>query len=180
MSGQSGGTVDCADCQAAPPFFDKARAPLLYKFPVDVALKKLKFSRQIAFAPAFADLLLACLNNEFGDCDALVPVPLHAYRHFRRGFNQADEISRPISKVTGLPEIMTAKRKRATAPQTGLDPNERRKNLSGAFALTEPVYCRRPVIIDDVITTGATCNQLARVLLDAGAKRVGVLTVARA
>jgi ComF family protein len=180
MPGLAGECVACAVCQATPPLFDKARAPLLYEFPVDVVLKKLKFNRQTAFAAAFAEVLLPCLDNEFPDCDALVPVPLHAYRHYRRGFNQADELSRPIARATGLPEFMCVKRRRATQPQTGLDPVERRRNLKDAFRVTEPIQCRCPVIVDDVITTGATCNQLAKALLDAGAERVGVLAVARA
>ena len=152
----------------------------LYEFPVDVILKKLKFNRQTAFAAALAEVLLPTLRNEFPDCDALVPVPLHAMRHCRRGFNQADELSRPIARATGLPEILCVKRRRATQPQTGLDPAERRRNLKDAFKVTEPIRNRHPVIIDDIVTTGATCNQLARVLLDAGAERVGVLAVARA
>jgi len=180
VPGQAAGSVSCADCQASPPVFDKARAPLLYEFPVDVVLKKLKFSRQTAFAAAFAEIMVPCLEAEFPDCDALVPVPLHAFRHFRRGFNQADEICRPVAKATGLPEIKCVKRRRATQPQTGLDPAARRRNLAGAFAVTESVRFRRPVIVDDVITTGATSSQLAGVLLEAGAERVGVLAVARA
>ena len=180
MPGQAGEFTACADCQATPPVFDKARAPLRYEFPVDVVLKKLKFNRQTAFAAAFAEILLPSLCSDFPDCDALVPVPLHAIRHYRRGFNQADELSRPIAKATGLPEIMCVKRRRATRPQTGLDPVERRRNLKDAFTVTEPVRCRRPVIVDDVVTTGATCNQLAKVLRNAGAERVGVLAVARA
>ena len=180
MPGQAGDVVACADCQASPPIFDRARAPLRYEFPVDIVLKKLKFNRQTAFAAAFTEVLLPCLAREFPDCDALVPVPLHAHRHYRRGFNQADELSRPVAKATGLPEIMCVKRRFATQPQTGLDPVERRRNLKDAFRVNEPIRCRCPVIVDDVITTGATCNQLASALLDAGAERVGALAVARA
>ena len=180
MPGQADDLVACADCQATPPIFDKARAPLRYEFPVDVILKRLKFNRQTAFAAALAEVLLTCLRDEFPDCDALVPVPLHAYRHYRRGFNQADELSRPVARATGLPALRCVRRCRSTKPQTGLDPVARRRNLEDAFRVTERIRHRRPVIVDDVVTTGATCNQLAKALLEAGAERVGVLAVARA
>ncbi|MEX2125924.1 MAG: phosphoribosyltransferase family protein [Woeseia sp.] len=118
--------------------------------------------------------------QHFQDADALLPVPLHHWRHSLRGFNQAVELCKPLSRETGLPLLRSAKRIRRTRPQTGLDAAARRRNVKDAFAVTGKLNCRHPLIVDDVMTTGETCRQLAHALLDAGAVTVGVLTVARA
>lgn len=176
------GAVDtpCGNCQQKPPVFTLARAPLLYEFPVDSAIKKLKFSGQTMYAPALADLMLDCLHREFAHCDALVPVPLHRWRHIRRGFNQAREIARPLARATGLPLFDRAIRRHATRPQAGLNAAERQSNLRDAFVAGKGFCYRQPLIIDDVITTGTTANHLAHALLEAGAERVDVLAAARA
>ncbi len=170
----------CEACQARNPPFEKARAPLIYDFPVDAVLKAIKFKRQLWYVPALAALLLETLERDFPAVDALVPVPLHRMRQMRRGFNQALELCRPLHAKTALPILMQAKRMRATVAQTGLNAAERRKNMKNAFAVRGKLECRHPLIIDDVITTGETCSQLAAELLKAGAESVGVLAVARA
>ncbi len=109
--------ITCAACQQRLPVFIRARAPLRYAFPVDSALKKLKFRRQLMYAPAFADLLLTVITTEFSECDALVPVPLHRWRHITRGFNQADELARPLSRCTGLPVIKSVARTKSKGRQ---------------------------------------------------------------
>ncbi len=179
ISGQPPG-VPCAACQLQRPPFEKARAPLIYDFPVDAALKAIKFKRQLWFVPAFAALLLRTLNDEFPGVDALVPVPLHRWRQMTRGFNQAVELCRPLRHATGLPMLSQARRIRATSAQTGLNARERKRNLKNAFAVSGKLRCRHPLIVDDVITTGETCSQLALTLLEAGAASVNLLTVARA
>lgn len=171
--------VVCAACQAKPPAFAKARAPCTYNFPLDTALKALKFKRQLCYVPALAGMLLPLLERDFSDCDALVPVPLHRTRHALRGFNQATELCQPLRRATGLPMLRQVYRHRATRSQAGLTATERNRNVRNAFAVKGNVLCRYPLIIDDVITTGATCAQLANALLNAGAEKVGVLTVAR-
>lgn len=172
--------VFCADCQSSPPLFDRARSPLRYAFPVDTALKALKFKRQVMYAPAFATILMTTLNEVFPHVDALVPVPLHRLRHATRGFNQAIEISRVLASHSGLPINHQTRRVRPTTTQSGLSAAKRRKNLQHAFAVSGVLNARHPLIIDDVITTGATCDYLAAALLTAGARSVDVLTVARA
>lgn len=172
--------ADCGACQSKPPLFHSARAPLRYAFPADAALKRLKFRRRLLFAPVFAEVLLPVLNRDFPDCDVLVPVPLHRRRHVQRGFNQADEICRPLARASGLPTMMNVIRRRATRPQTGLTATERRRNLRHAFAVKGEITGRYPLIIDDVLTTGSTCNELAGALIAAGAEQVSVLVVARA
>jgi len=170
----------CVDCQSHPPPFEKAVAPLLYTFPIDSALKALKFKQQLFYAPAFGDLLLTPLEQSFSDVDAVLPVPLHPRRHALRGFNQAAELSRPLCRKRGLPMIGNVRRVRYTQPQTGLDAAERRRNMKAAFQVRGALRCRHPLVVDDVITTGETCSQLCRTLLGAGASKVSVLAVARA
>lgn len=173
-------TVPCAHCQARPFPWTRCVAPLVYEFPVDDGLKALKFRRCLYYAPAFAELLLPRLLGELTGVDALVPVPLHRFRHLRRGYNQAAEICRPLGGAAGLPVVNAVRRIRPTAAQPGLDRAARRRNLHGAFGVKGSLSCRHPLIVDDVVTTGETCRQLATTLLDAGASEVAVLVVARA
>ena len=172
--------TQCVDCQRNPPTFDIAFAPLVYAFPVDSALKALKFKRQLFYAAAFGELLLPVFQKMFTDVDALLPVPLHRRRHATRGFNQAAELCRPLRRASGLPVISNIRRARFTKPQTGLDATERRRNMKSAFEARGVLGFRHPLVIDDVVTTGETCRQLAGMLLRAGAERVSVLAVARA
>jgi ComF family protein len=171
--------VPCGHCQEAPPPYRKARAPLIYDFPVDSAVKALKFQRQLNLAPALAELLLPTLEQDFQYCDALIPVPLHRWRQMRRGFNQAFELCRPLCKASRLRILTDVVRIRPTQSQSGLHAAARRKNLRNAFTVHEVLQCRRPLIVDDVITTGATVSQLAETLLRAGAEDVSVLAIAR-
>ena len=139
----------------------------------------MKFRRHLIYAPAFASLLLPVLMSEFSDCDALVAVPLHRWRYITRGFNQAAELCCELVAHTGLPSFAGAVRVRSTKTQSGLTSALRKKNLRGAFAMQGKLHARFPLIVDDVITTGATCEHLAIALRGAGAEKVGVLTVAR-
>ena len=172
--------VDCANCQQCPPPFIAAATPLRYTFPIDAAIKAMKFRRRLYYVPAFSPMLMktmACLPK---DVDALLAVPLHWRRHATRGFNQAVELCKPLQKLTGLPMLANVKRIRSTPYQSGLDADERRRNLRAAFAIQGSVIARHVLIVDDVITTGETCRQLANVVLAAGAQKVSVLAIARA
>ncbi len=172
--------TECAECERRPLPFTAARSALLWTFPVDAALRALKFRRQLQYVPAFAGLLRPLLMESFPDVDALVPVPLHRWRHAMRGFNQARELCRALACHCGPPIVDHARRIRSTPPQAGLAAAARRRNLRGAFAISGRLACRHPLIVDDVMTTGETCRRLAEALFDAGAETVSVLTVARA
>jgi ComF family protein len=145
-----------------------------------MAIKSLKFRRNLYYLPVFSELLLPEIQRHLSDADALVPVPLYRWRQAFRGFNQAFELAQLISRRSGLPVANNVMRIRATKTQSGLTADERKRNLQDAFNVTGKLICRRPIIIDDVMTTGETCDQLARALLLAGAERVYVLTIARA
>jgi ComF family protein len=154
--------------------------PLEYAFPVDAAIKAMKFRRRLYYGPAFGHLLMMSFAELPEDIDALLPMPLHWRRHAMRGFNQAAEIARVIRVATGLPLVTRVIRRRSTPYQSGLTASQRQRNLESAFMAKDVVSYRHVLIIDDVITTGETCRQLAAVLLDAGVKRVSALAIARA
>ncbi len=172
--------VDCGSCQLRPPPFVTTFAPLHYDFPVDAAIKALKFDRKLHLAPALASLMLAVLEPDVLSFDALVPVPLYRWRRSRRGYNQAQELAQCLRAATGLPISRCAIRMRKSEPQSGLDATSRRHNMKGVFQLKCVPECKRPLIVDDVMTTGETCRALATVLIAGGVERVGVLVVAHA
>jgi len=155
-------------------------APLLYEFPVDAGLKALKFRRKLQYAPMFARLLLHALSQVQDDFDVLLPVPLHWRRLASRGFNQAAELGRPLARDMGLPMLRSVIRHRPTSFQTGLSARDRNRNLVHAFTVKRPVAARHVLIVDDVVTTGATTRHLAAELLRKGAEKVSVAAVARA
>lgn len=172
--------VHCPACQSCPSPVSATVAPLLYEFPVDAALKALKFKRRLYYAPAFGDLLCAVLDRLPADIDALLPVPLHWRRQMWRGFNQAAELCRPVREQAGLPLLGGVVRARATRSQSGLAARERSVNLRHAFAVHKQLSARHVLVVDDVITTGETTRHLAQALLRSGVKKVSVLAVARA
>ena len=181
----------CAGCdgdlpriESPPPSatspFEYDVAPLEYEFPVDAAIKALKFKRRLFYAPAFAELLSKAAARLAPNIDAVLPVPLHWRRRWFRGFNQAVEIGRPVAKHLGVPLLSCARRRRATPFQSGLNAKERARNLKAAFVVRGPLPYQHVLIIDDVITTGATMREVARVVKQAGAGKVSALAVARA
>jgi len=172
--------VHCAACQASPPPFEVTVAPLRYEFPVDAGIKALKFGRRLYYAPAFGELLIEALQSHSLQVDALLPVPLHWRRQAFRGFNQAAEISTPVARHYSIPVLSGVVRHRATPFQSGLPASERSTNLRSAFVVKRKLNEQHVLIVDDVVTSGATTHYLAKAMLDAGAAKVSVLAVARA
>lgn len=154
-------------------------APLEYAFPIDAALKLLKFQRRCDYVPAFAELLWQVASELPGDIDALLPMPLHWRRQAMRGFNQAFELCVELQKQSGLPLLPGIRRIRATPFQSGLDAADRHHNLRNAFLAREAITAKHVLIVDDVITTGESCARLAAVAIAAGATKVSALSVAR-
>ena len=149
--------------------------------PLAAAIQELKYRRQRAVAATFGSLLAA--HYPFAGDAVLVPVPLHRSRLRARGFNQALLLARALGRRRGLHVLSRAlTRVRATNAQAGLGAAERRRNLHGAFVVRRPdaVRDRAVVLVDDVLTTGATADACARALRAAGAARVDVFTVGRA
>jgi ComF family protein len=170
----------CGDCQTDPPPFARARAAAIYDGPVTQAVIHFKFNRQMAFLPVLQHWLQRPLCLELvADADLLVPVPLHRKRLRHRGFNQALLLAQAFPQARLAREAVI--RIRHTAPQVGLKPKERRDNVKGAFAVTDPALVaeKNVLLLDDLYTTGATVKECALILRRAGAHRVEVLTVAR-
>jgi len=172
--------VPCGRCQLEPPPFEAVVAPLQYRFPVDAAIKAFKFHRGLHYAPAFAAILVAAAARLPAGIDGLLPVPLHWRRQVMRGFNQAEEVCGPLRRLLGVRSVEAVRRTRATPFQSGLAGLARRQNLRGAFAVHGRITAGHVLIVDDVVTTGATCGRLADVLRNAGVRRVSVLALARA
>jgi ComF family protein len=175
---------ECANCQELDLHFDQARSAVLARGVVLDVIHRYKYRHARWFEPFLADLLIRraapVLNPS--DWDALVPVPLHPVRQREREFNQAHQLATHLSQATGIPVKAEALRRvRPTRTQTLLSREQRAGNIRGAFALHDPNPWknRSCVIVDDVLTTGATTSACARELKAAGARRVCVWTVAR-
>lgn len=161
---------------------DSARALAVYGGPVGQALRGFKYNRRLAGGAALADWLARQTPAEWlSDIDLIAPVPLHPRRLLSRGFNQAVLLFKPLSQKYGIPlafDLLV--RLRNTRPQVDLPPQERQSNVAGAFGVRRPGQAldRKVLVVDDVYTTGATVNECCRVLTQAGAARMRVLTLA--
>ncbi len=172
----------CGPCQLHPPPFHAAAMPLRYEAEVERLVQGFKFHRQLAAGRTLALLLAEHLESAALPLPAaLVPVPLNRRRHYRRGYNQAELIARILGRRFGLPVIADRLyRSRATTPQSELAKSARRQNVKGAFACRPgPWPGRHIALIDDVVTTGATVAECARVLKRTGVKHIQVWALAR-
>jgi len=165
----------CGRCLAEPPAYDATTAALAYDFPADALVHALKFRGELALAPFLGKLLSGAVQDE--TIDRIVPVPLSAARLRSRGYNQAVEIARHLAG--GKLDVDACVRHQDAAPQTGLPWDERRRNVRGAFRCPRPLAGARVAVVDDVMTTGATLEEVARTLKRAGAARVVNWVVAR-
>jgi ComF family protein len=171
----SGGQI-CGRCLRNPPAFDSTCALYDYVFPADVLVRAFKYHHRLSLARFFAEAV-----STLPETDVVVPMPLHPRRLSERGFNQALEIARPLARAAGLPlEQGGVVRKRHTPPQAGLDREDRLASPRGAFACHRRFDGLRVMVIDDVMTTGASLDALARCLKVAGAAAVHNFVVARA
>jgi len=172
----------CGRCQLDPPPITGTVAPFRYDPPVSESIHQLKYHRSLAHGRDLGLLLAGELERgALERPEALVPVPLHWRRQFRRGFNQSLEIARPISGHLGIPVRMDIVARRShTTPQVGLRPARRRRNTRGAFRVRGQGVPGCVAIVDDVVTSGATVFELARCLRRAGARDIYVWAAARA
>jgi ComF family protein len=171
-----GGAV-CGRCLDRPPRFDRTLALWRYDFPCDTLVQALKYGARIALAGFFARSLS---DRGLPPVDLIVPMPLHPRRLAERGFNQALEIARELGRLGGVTVAARGVRRvRDTLPQTGLPYDRRAKNVRGAFDCDLDLSDRSVAVVDDVMTTGATLDELARVLKRAGAAGVENWIVAR-
>ncbi len=167
----------CGSCFNRPPHYDRTLALWRYEFPCDRLVQALKYRARLALAGFFARSLA---SRPLPEVDLIVPMPLHPKRLAERGFNQALEIARGLARRLGRPiEPRGALRVKDTPPQTRLPYEERAKNVRGAFLCKLDLSGASVAVVDDVMTTGATLNELARALKRAGATRVENFVIAR-
>lgn len=176
----------CGKCLQRLPAFDAAWAGYLYRAPFDHLVQRLKFNNALAVGrallPDWSAALRAHLSTrEAPPAQALIPIPLHRARLRQRGYNQALELARDLGGELNLPVLPAAlQRVRATAPMPGLDLTTRRRNVRGAFAVsTKTALPGRVALVDDVMTSGATLNEAAKVLKRAGVAWVEVWVLSR-
>jgi ComF family protein len=166
----------CGDCLSAPPSFDATLALADYRAPLDSLVLGLKFHARLALGREFATRLARLADDRLGADDwpdTIAPVPLAMRRLVERGFNQAWEIAKPLSRALRVrAEPTLVARIVHTAPQSRLDLETRRHNVNAAFVVAKPVLGLHVALVDDVMTSGATLDALARTLKAAGARRV--------
>ncbi len=172
----------CGPCLTNPPLFQRCISPFLYQEPISSMIIKLKFSQNLVCGRILGQLLADFIqkrSNHRPEC--IIPVPLHTKRICQRGFNQAVEIARPVSKTLGIPLIYNScYRKKNTSPQSQLSAQARRSNISGAFKMKKANPFQHVAILDDVVTTGQTVQALSELLVEHGAKNIEVWCCARA
>jgi len=178
--------LTCGQCLRRAPAFSRVEAPLRYAFPVDALITRFKHQSNAPFGRLLAQLLARHLTHAFGEGlerpDILVPVPLSRQRERRRGFNQATLLANWLAKPLGLPvDNRLLRRVQDTPAQQDLDAATRKRNLRHAFAVADHarIEGRHLALVDDVLTTGATAQFIARELRRAGARRVDVYCLAR-
>jgi len=169
----------CGGCLKHPPAFQHTVAVYTYAFPLDALVRHCKYQGALEVTDLFAQALAQQIQGHALP-ELLVPMPLHPARLAGRGFNQAGEIARRLARRLDLPWLAEAcQRVRDTPPQAGLDLGARQKNLRGAFDCSNAIKGKRVALVDDVMTSGASLDALARAALKAGAAEVSAWVVAR-
>ncbi len=179
-----GGRIVSAGALAEPPAYDRARAVAAYGDTMRTLILGMKYADRLEHRQLFSRWLIAAGGDLWSECDLIVPVPLHRWRLFRRAFNQAALLATDIAAGTNLPvDMQLLQRVKNTTSQVRLTLNQRQRNVAGAFKVNrrggKTVSGRNVLVIDDVITTGATVSACARALKRAGAARVDILALAR-
>lgn len=168
----------CGACLKNPPAFDATHAVFIYDFPLDALLKNLKYGGNLVLADFFAEAMLAHLPATRPD--VLIPMPLHPQRLKERGFNQSLEIARRLSQAWEIPLVTAGvTRTRHSEPQASLPLAKRAANVRGIFTVSGDFEGKSILLVDDILTSGASLNELAKTLKKAGANRVECLVAAR-
>lgn len=179
-----GPEAQCAACIARPPRWDRARAALIYDAASRRIVLDLKRSGRRDGLHVMTGWMQRAGANLIAEADMIIPVPLHYTRLVSRGFNQSAWLGQGIGRRAGLPcRVDVLKRKRRTPTQGGLSAKARHRNVAGAFSISQRAAAlingKRILLVDDVLTTGATLSACTRALKRAGARQVDVLVLAR-
>jgi competence protein ComFC len=173
----------CRQCATTEFYFSEARAVAVYAGALREYLAELKYSYRPELGLALGELLVEWIkaNRDFQSNDLLLPIPIHRERMARRGYNQTELLAKPLERYLGVKiSVSVLEREKDTANQNALNKSERFANVKKAFRVVKPneVAGKRVLLVDDILTTGATVSEAARVLLKAGALKVKVLTLA--
>lgn len=169
----------CGACLQHPPAYTRTLAAFSYAFPIDQLIQALKYQQRLSIAPVLGQALAQTARSRPRP-DVLIPMPLHRKRLQQRGFNHATEIARVVAQNLNLPVNITAyERVRDTPPQVTLAYDQRRRNVRDAFVCKGDVAGKRVALIDDVMTTGTSLDELAKTIKKAGALEVETWVVAR-
>lgn len=171
----------CGQCIKQPPFFTKTIALFCYEDIIVKLITGLKFHQELNVAKLLSHLFCEHIINEKVTVpDIIMPVPLHKKRLKERGYNQAVEIAKPIAKKFNIPLLINAcVRIRYTKPQIEMPSELRKQNIKNAFEIKKSIAGLSIAIIDDVMTTGNTVNELSKMLMKSGAKQVEIWCIAR-
>lgn len=185
MYGKSVEALVCSECRSMSVHYDAGYSACIYADPIKELVHLFKYGKRRYLRFFLGGLILdyLCKSADMSQYDAIVPVPLHWRRYCSRGFNQAADLAGPLSRHFRLPIVKRSLRRvRHTRPQVSLPHNERKTNIRNAFKVARPskVAGKKLLLLDDVITSGATLNECARVLKRAGASKVAIVTLAHA
>ena len=170
----------CGECLAEPPAFDRTLAPLCYRHPVNELISRFKYRQTLSDGNLLARLLARHVQQQASQAQLLLPMPLHPARLRLRGYNQAAELARVLSRITGIPWDPHLLRRGHEGPsQREARRSERLRNVRSAFVCASQRLPQRVAIIDDVITTGATARAAAASVRQAGANWVEIWAIAR-
>lgn len=175
------GRIPCGACLKNPPHFDQTLALFTYKPPISHLISRLKFNHELSYAQLLSALLIRKIRYYPTSLpDLIIPVPLNKKRLQERGFNQAVEIARPLSRYFAIPmDIKGVRRKKPTVAQTRLTALQRKHNIQDAFSTTQDYSHLSIAVVDDVMTTGNTVNELSKTLKQHGAKSIHIWCCAR-
>jgi len=171
----------CGHCLSKTPHFNETYAPFIHQGIVRHLIAALKFQKHYKNARLLANLLSTHLDKTAETPELIIPMPLHKQRYKERGFNQSFEIAKTVSKQLKVPiDSRSCIRQRNTPHQTNLSAKQRHKNMNNAFQVIKSIDAQHVAILDDVMTTGSSANELAKVLKKSGVARVDVWVCARA
>jgi ComF family protein len=170
----------CGKCIISPPLFSSTTVLFNYAYPAKKMVLDFKFNKRVELSTFFAELLLDRIKSKDKLPEALIPVPLHKKRQAQRGYNQSLELAKHLANKLDIPiNASLCKRIVNTDPQSELPMKSRRKNVKNAFALNNDRMPKHIAIVDDVITTGSTINEISRLFKSAGCERIDIWAIAR-
>lgn len=177
----SQGASICGQCLQKTPKYDAAWSAFVYEQPLEWMIQQLKFNGKLIYAELLARLMMPHIPSLDQHPDCIIPIPLHNKRLKKRGYNQSYELIKYVAAQKNIKvDLTSCRRIKYTAAQTNLDAKSRRRNVKAAFEFSNTHHYEHVVLFDDVMTTGSTMNELAKVIKKQGVKRVDVWSLARA